>query len=78
MSMITRFIIGVAGVGIVSAGAFALDMTTRDENGAIIQEGELGVFSFKKLEEIYFHKQLAKQFPKRALIYRESQNRLKR
>jgi hypothetical protein len=47
MSMLTRFITGVAGVGIVSAGAFALDMTTRDETGAIIQEGELGVFSFK-------------------------------
>jgi hypothetical protein len=47
MSMISRFITGVAGVGIVSAEAFALDMTTRDETGAIIQEGELGVFSFK-------------------------------
>ncbi len=45
--MISRIITGVAGIGIVSAGAFALDQTTRDESGSIIQEGELGVFSFK-------------------------------
>jgi hypothetical protein len=46
MSMIRFIITGVAGVGIVSAGAYALDQTTRDESGAIVQEGELGVFSF--------------------------------
>lgn len=47
MSMIRYIITGVAGVGIVSAGALAYDQTTRDDNGSIIQEGELGVFSFK-------------------------------
>ena len=44
MSMIRYIITGVAGVGIVSAGALAYDQTTRDDNGSIIQEGELGVF----------------------------------
>ena len=47
MSMIRYIITGVAGVGIVSAGALAYDQTTRDDNGSIIKEGELGVFSFK-------------------------------
>jgi hypothetical protein len=47
MGMVSRFITGVAGIGIVSAGAFAFDQTTRDDSGAIIQEGDLGVFSFK-------------------------------
>jgi hypothetical protein len=45
--MIRYIITGVAGVGIVSAGAFAYDQTTRDDNGSIVKEGELGVFSFK-------------------------------
>jgi len=45
--MIRYIITGVAGVGIVSAGALAFDQTTRDNNGSIIKEGELGVFSFK-------------------------------
>ena len=45
---ITRFIItGVAGIGIVSAGAYALDQTTRNDQGTIIESGELGVFSFQ-------------------------------
>jgi len=45
--MLRYIITGVAGVGIVSAGAYAYDQTTRDDNGSIVKEGELGVFSFK-------------------------------
>jgi len=47
MSILRYIITGVAGVGIVSAGAYAYDQTTRDDNGSIVKEGELGVFSFK-------------------------------
>ena len=46
MSIIRNVITGVVGVGIVSAGAWALDNTTRDDQGAIVQSGELGVFNF--------------------------------
>jgi hypothetical protein len=47
MSMISRVITGVAGIGIVSAGAYAFDETTRNDQGSIVQEGALGVFSFE-------------------------------
>ena len=47
MSLVRNIIAGVVGVGIVSAGAWSLDQTKRDDSGAIIQEGELGVFNFK-------------------------------
>jgi hypothetical protein len=46
MSIIRNVITGVVGVGIVSAGAWALDETTRNDQGAIVESGELGVFSF--------------------------------
>jgi hypothetical protein len=46
MSIVRNVITGVVGVGIVSAGAWALDETTRNDQGAIVESGELGVFSF--------------------------------
>lgn len=46
MSIVRNIITGVVGVGIVSAGAWTLDETTRNDQGAIVQEGELGVFNF--------------------------------
>lgn len=46
MSIVRNIITGVVGVGIVSAGAWALDETTRNDQGAIVESGELGVFSF--------------------------------
>ena len=47
MGIIRNVITGVVGVGIVSAGAFALDTTTRDESGVIVEAGDLGVFDFQ-------------------------------
>jgi hypothetical protein len=47
MSIVRNIITGVVGVGIVSAGAWALDNTTRDENGVIVEQGDLGVFNFE-------------------------------
>ena len=47
MGIIRNVITGVVGVGIVSAGAWALDNTTRNESGVIVEAGELGVFNFK-------------------------------
>lgn len=46
MSIIRNIITGVVGVGIVSAGAWALDNTTRDDTGVIVEAGDLGVFNF--------------------------------
>ena len=46
MSVLRNIITGVAGIGIVSAGAWALDTTTRNDQGAIVEAGELGVFNF--------------------------------
>ncbi len=46
MSIIRNVITGIVGVGIVSAGAWALDTTTRDEAGIIVESGDLGVFNF--------------------------------
>lgn len=46
MSVLRNIITGVVGVGIVSAGAWALDNTTRDDKGAIVEAGDLGVFNF--------------------------------
>jgi hypothetical protein len=46
MSIVRNIITGVVGVGIVSAGAWALDNTKRDDNGAIVESGDLGVFNF--------------------------------
>jgi hypothetical protein len=45
MGIIRSVITGVVGVGIVSAGAWSLDHTTRDQNGSIVESGELGVFN---------------------------------
>ncbi len=47
MGIIRTVITGVVGVGIVSAGAWALDETTRNDQGAIVESGDLGVFDFK-------------------------------
>jgi hypothetical protein len=47
LGVIRNVITGIVGVGIVSAGAFALDATTRDESGVIVESGELGVFDFQ-------------------------------
>ena len=47
MSTIRNTIVGLLGVGIVSAGAFAFDNTTRNEAGEILESGELGVFSLQ-------------------------------
>jgi hypothetical protein len=47
MGILRSVITGVVGVGIISAGAWALDNTKRDESGTIVQAGELGVFNFK-------------------------------
>lgn len=47
MSIVRNIISGVVGVGIISAGAWALDNTKRDDNGSIVEAGELGVFNFK-------------------------------
>jgi hypothetical protein len=47
MSTIRNTIVGVLGIGIVSAGAFAFDNTTRNESGEIVESGELGVFSLE-------------------------------
>jgi hypothetical protein len=46
MSIVRNIITGVVGVGIVSAGVWALDNTKRDESGTIVEAGELGVFNF--------------------------------
>ncbi len=48
MSTIRNVMIsGLAGVGIVTAGTFALDNTTRNDSGVIVEEGQLGVFSLE-------------------------------
>lgn len=46
MSIVRNIITGVVGVGIISAGAWALDETKRDDSGAIVESGDLGVFNF--------------------------------
>jgi hypothetical protein len=47
MGIIRNAIIGVAGIGIVSAGVLAFDSTTRDDAGQIVEAGSIGVFSFE-------------------------------
>jgi len=47
MSLTRNVITGLLGVGIVSAGALALDNTVRDNAGEIVEAGELGVFSLR-------------------------------
>jgi hypothetical protein len=47
MSWIRNTIVGVAGVGIVSAGTLGFDATVRDDSGDIVESGALGVFSLQ-------------------------------
>jgi hypothetical protein len=47
VSWIRNTIVGVSGVGIVSAGALGFDATIRDNSGEIIESGALGVFSLQ-------------------------------
>jgi hypothetical protein len=47
LSWIRNTIVGVSGVGIVSAGVLGFDATVRNDSGEIVESGALGVFSMQ-------------------------------